>query len=123
MNTMRSLSLVGRAIARLIEMRVCLFAAEFQLERMRFIRCLVLSILGATLLGTAVLAATALLVMSVAEENRITALGVVAGLLFGAAALCIGVSLHYVFGGRAPFKASTDAIKEDGECLISLIKK
>jgi uncharacterized membrane protein YqjE len=119
---MRSLALVGRAFARLIELRIALFAAEFQLERMRLIRCLVLSILGATLLGTSFLTATALIVFSVAEENRLTVLGIATVLLFGSAALCIGFSLHYVFGGRSPFKASTDALKEDGACLLSHLK-
>ncbi|MCC5838622.1 MAG: phage holin family protein [Opitutales bacterium] len=119
---MRSLSLVGSALARLIEMRVRLFAAEFQLERMRLIRYLILSILGATLLGTAVLVTTALMVLAVEEENRLTVLASVAVFLFVTAALCIGFSLQYVFGGDTPFKGSTDALREDGECLLSLVK-
>lgn len=119
---MRSLSLVGRAVAHLLEMRGRLFVAELQLERMRLIRCLVLAILGATLLGAAVLTAIALVVFTVAVENRTMVLGVSTALLFGSAAICIGIVLNYVYGDL-PFKASTDALKEDGECLISQLKK
>jgi uncharacterized membrane protein YqjE len=123
MNALRSLSLVASAIKRLLEMRVDLFAAEFELERMRLIRCLFLSILGATLLGTAVLVTSTLIVITVAEESRITVLGIIAFSLFATAGLCIGFSLHYVFGSGTPFKATTEALKEDGECLISLLRK
>ncbi len=120
---MRSLAIVGGALARLIETRMLLFVAEFQLERMRLIRCLVLAILGATLLGTAFLVATTLIFLSVAEEHQSLVLGITLLFLLGTAAACIGFSLHYIFGGQTPFKATTDALKEDGECLISQIKK
>jgi len=123
MRTMRSLSLIGGGVARLVEMRMRLFAAELQFERMRLIRCLVLSILGAALLGTGFLTGTALVVISVAEENRVTVLLITTGMLVGIAALCLGFALHYGYGGRAPFKASTDALREDGECLTSQIRK
>ncbi len=123
MRAMRSLSLIGGAVASLVEMRMRLFAAELQFERMRLIRCLVLSVLGAALLGTGFLTGTALVVISVAEENRVTVLLITTGLLVGIATLCLGFALHYGYGGRAPFKASTDALKEDGECLISRLRK
>lgn len=120
---MRSLSLVGSALARLIETRIRLMSAEFELERMRFIRCLILSILGATLLGASCLVATALLFFSVAEENQIIVLAITVAILFSTAAVCIGISLHYVFGGPPPFAATTDAFREDRACLSSPLKK
>jgi uncharacterized membrane protein YqjE len=123
MNTLRSLSAVGRAVAVLIEMRMRLFAAEFKLERMRLIRCIVLSILGATLLGTAFLVASTLIIFSIAEENRITALAVITVFLFSSASLCLGIALHYVYADKIPFKASAEALREDGECLISQLRK
>ena len=123
MKALRSLSLVANAIRRLFEMRMHLIAAEFRLERMRLIRCLLLTILGATLLGTAVLVTSTLIVLTVAEDNRIWVLGIIASSLFATAALCIGIAAHYVFGSSTPFKASADALKEDGECLISLLRK
>lgn len=123
MNALRSLSLVATAIKRLLELRMQLFAAEFKLERIRLIRCLLLSVLGATLLGTAVLATSTLIVLAVDEEHRLWTLGIIAFALFATAALCLGIALHYVFGSRTPFQASTDALKEDSECLISLLRK
>ncbi|MCC5788072.1 MAG: phage holin family protein [Opitutales bacterium] len=120
---MRSLSLLGSTAAHLVAMRVRLLAAEFHLERMRFLRCLFLSVLGGTLLGTALLAATALIVLSVSEENQIMVLGIIVLVLLGMAALCIGFTLHYLFGASTPFQASTDALKEDGKCLTSLLNK
>ena len=64
---LRSLSLAGSSILGLLENRLRLIAAEIEFERMRFIRWFFFCVIGASALGTGLLTATILVVLSVGE--------------------------------------------------------
>jgi len=123
MKMLRSLSLAGGAIASLLETRLRLIAAEIEFERMRFIRWFFCCVIGASALGTGILTATILLVLSVGEETRAMVLLIVIALLLSGGALCLAAALRMGTRGRVPFQASAEALKEDCKCLVSLIKK
>ena len=48
---------------------------------------------------------------------------VATAILLGGGAICLGAALRMGSGGRMPFKATADTLKEDCECLVSLIRK
>ncbi|MCC5834306.1 MAG: phage holin family protein [Opitutales bacterium] len=123
MRLMQSIPAVGSAAAELLRLRLQLFAEELQFERVRFIQCLVLCIFGATMLGVGVLAFTAVVIFSAAEENRFFALCVATGIHLSLGVICIGIGLHNSCNGRDPFKSSTDAFKADGKEIASMFKK
>jgi uncharacterized membrane protein YqjE len=123
MKTLRSISLLASSAGKLLNARWALFSAEFKLERLRLVRSLVFLLLGAVFLGVGLLTAATLMVFIVTEENRVAVLGIMALFLFCSASLSLGFGLHYVFWGRNLFKETTEALKDDQECLKSHFKK
>jgi uncharacterized membrane protein YqjE len=112
---------VAEGLARSLDTRIRLFAAELELERLRLIRVICLCIVGAVTLSTAMLTATALVVVMVDDPYRPVILLGMSGFL----ALVGGGCFYFAFsaGNRhGPFEASTDMLKEDCECLASIGK-
>lgn len=122
MKLLRSLSLVGSALARSFETRLQLFVAELEYERLRILRWMTMCVVGSAALGTGLITGTALIVYSVGVEHRVLVLIIATTTLLLTGVGCIATALHLGIGGRAPFEASTNALKEDSECLASLNK-
>jgi uncharacterized membrane protein YqjE len=122
MKLLRSLSLVGGALARSFETRLRLFAAELEYERLRIVRWMTLCVVGSAALGTGLITGTALIVYSVGVEHRVVVLIAATATLLLAGIGCIAFALYLGIGGRTPFEATTTALKEDCECLASLNK-
>lgn len=122
MKLLRSLTLVGNALARSFETRLRLFAAELEYERLRVVRWMTLCVIGSAALGTGMITATALIVYSVGVEHRVLVLLVATATLLLTGIGCIAFALYLGIGGRTPFEASTQALKEDFECMASLSK-
>lgn len=122
MKLLHSLTLVGGALARSIETRLRLFSAELEYERLRVVRWMTLCVVGSAALGTGLITCTALIVYSAGVEHRVLVLIIATVTLLLIGTGCIGFALHLGIGGRAPFEASTKALKEDCECLASLNK-
>ncbi|MFO7724850.1 MAG: phage holin family protein [Oceanipulchritudo sp.] len=123
MNLLRSLSLVGGTLGRSIETRLRLFTSELEYERLRIVRWMTLCVIGSAALGTGLITSTALIVYSVGVEHRVLVLIIATATLLLAGIGCIAFALHMAIGGRAPFESSTNALKEDCECLASLSKE
>lgn len=122
MKLLRSLSLAGGALARSFETRLRLFSAELEYERLRIIRSIILCIVGSAALGTGLITSTALIVYSVGEEHRVVVLILATAFLLFVGVGSIAFAVYLGIGGRAPFEASTNVLKEDFECLASLNK-
>ena len=122
MKLLRSLSLAGGAFARSFETRLRLFVAELEYERLRAVRWMTLCVVGSAALGTGLITGTALIVYSVGVEHRVLVLVVATATLLLTGIGCIVFALHLGAGGRTPFEASTNVLKEDCECLASLNK-
>lgn len=122
MKLLRSLSIVGGALAHALEARLRLFAAELEYERLRMSRWIVLCFVGSAALGTSLITGTALIVYVVGVEHRVLVLLIATAALLMAGIGCIAFALHLGSGGRAPFAATCNALKEDFECLASLNK-
>lgn len=122
MKLLRSLSLAGNALARSFETRLRLFAAELEYERLRIVRWMTLCVIGSAALGTGLITGTALIVYSVGVEHRVVVLIVSTVTLLLTGIGCLAIALYLGIGGRAPFEASTNILKEDCECLASLSK-
>lgn len=123
MKLLRSLSLAGNALARSFETRLRLFAAELEYERLRIVRWITLCVVGSAALGTGLITGTALIVFSVGVEHRVLVLLIATATLLLGGIGCIAFALYLAVGGRAPFEASTNVLKEDCECLASLSKE
>lgn len=108
-------------MARSLETRLRLFAAELEFERLRFVRLVCLCVVGAAALGTAVVTATALVVIAVGEAHRSTVLLLATAFLVAVGVSCLVLALR-LGNGRTPFQSSTDALKEDCECLASMTR-
>ena len=122
MKLLRSLSLASGALARSLESRLHLFAAELEFERLRIVRWMTLCVIGSAALGTGLITGTALIVYSVGVEHRIIILIIATASLLLVGIGCIAYALHLAIGGRAPFQASANVFKEDCQCLASLNK-
>ena len=122
MKLKQSLTLAGHALARSLEARIRLFVAELEYERLRLVKLVSLTVIGATALGASILSGTAFVVMIVDEAYR-------AHVLFGATAVLIIAGITCLFVGlrtgqdRSAFQATAEALKEDCECLASLINE
>ena len=103
---LESLRGLAKTFVALVQTRLEIFASEFDEERTRLARIVVLAVVAAFCLGLAVVLLVLLVVVIFWDSNRLLAIGVIAG-LFALGALAALVKLRAAVKQRPKFLSAT----------------
>jgi uncharacterized membrane protein YqjE len=103
---LESLRGLATTFVALVQTRLEIFASEFDEERTRLARTVVLAVVAAFCLGLAVVLLVLLVVVVFWDSNRLLAIGVIAG-LFALGALAALVKLRAAVRQRPKFLSAT----------------
>ncbi|HUL93298.1 MAG TPA: phage holin family protein [Burkholderiales bacterium] len=110
---LESLRGLAKTFVALVQTRIEIFASEFDEERARLARVVVLAVVTAFCLGLAVVLLVLFIVVIFWDSNRLLAIGVIAG-IFALGALAALVKLRAVVRRRPKFLSATLAeLKKD----------
>lgn len=103
---LESLRNLAKTFVSLVQTRIEIFANEFDEERTRLARIVVLAVVAAFCLGLALVLLVLLIVVVFWDTNRLLAIGVIAG-LFALGALAALVELRSAVRQRPKFLSAT----------------
>jgi uncharacterized membrane protein YqjE len=103
---LESLRGLAKTFVALVQTRLEIFASEFEEERTRLARIVMLAVVAAFCLGLAIVLLVLLVVVVFWDSNRLLAIGVIAG-LFALGALAVLVKLRAVSKHRPKFLSTT----------------
>jgi len=103
---LESLRGLAKTFVALVQTRLEIFASEFEEERTRLARIVMLAVVAAFCLGLAIVLLVLLVVVVFWDSNRLLAIGVIAG-LFALGALAALVKLRAVSKHRPKFPSTT----------------
>jgi uncharacterized membrane protein YqjE len=103
---LESLRGLAKTFVALVQTRLEIFASEFEEERTRLARIVMLAVVAAFCLGLAIVLLVLLVVVVFWDSNRLLAIGVIAG-LFALGALAALVKLRAVSKHRPKFLSTT----------------
>jgi uncharacterized membrane protein YqjE len=114
---LESLRHLAKTFVSLVQTRIEIFASEFDEERTRLARVVVLAVVAAFSLGLAVVLLVLLIVVVFWDTNRLLAIGVIAS-LFALGALAALLALRSAVRQRPKFLSATLAeLRKDGREL------